>query len=92
MNLFVKVGHGRFHDILPKEYSGTFPELLWGKMIYYNFFFVTDTPWAYPLCSRVLMLNPNVGEIVETSSPVNFFKIVVFPALSRPLKWKKALV
>jgi hypothetical protein len=27
---------GRFNDILPKEYSGTFPELLWGKMIYYK--------------------------------------------------------
>jgi hypothetical protein len=25
-----KVCNGRFHDILPKEYSGTFPELLWG--------------------------------------------------------------
>jgi hypothetical protein len=36
MNLFVKVSHGRFHDILPKEYSGTFPELLWGKMICYK--------------------------------------------------------
>jgi hypothetical protein len=23
MTLFVKVIHGRFHDILPKEYSGT---------------------------------------------------------------------
>jgi hypothetical protein len=28
--LFIKVSHGEFHDILPKEYSGTFPELLWG--------------------------------------------------------------
>jgi hypothetical protein len=27
MNLFAKCG--RFHDILTKEYSGTFPELLW---------------------------------------------------------------
>jgi hypothetical protein len=36
MNLLVKVCHGRFHDILQKEYSGTFPELLWGKMIYYK--------------------------------------------------------
>jgi hypothetical protein len=26
MNLFVKVCHGGFHDILPKEYSGTFPD------------------------------------------------------------------
>ncbi len=26
---FVRVCHGRFHDILPKEYSGTFPEHLW---------------------------------------------------------------
>jgi hypothetical protein len=32
MNLFVKrVCHGIFHDILPKEYSGTFPEFLWGR-------------------------------------------------------------
>ena len=31
------------------------------------------------------MLNPRVGEIVSMSSPLNFFKIVVFPALSRPL-------
>jgi len=25
-----------FHDILPKEYSGTFPDLLWVKTIWYN--------------------------------------------------------
>jgi hypothetical protein len=25
-----KVCHGMFHDILPKEYSGTFLELPWG--------------------------------------------------------------
>lgn len=31
------------------------------------------------------MLNPNVGSIVLISSPLNFFKIVVFPALSSPL-------
>jgi hypothetical protein len=31
MNVFVKVCHGKFHEILPKEYSGTFPELLLGK-------------------------------------------------------------
>ncbi len=36
MSLFVKASHGRFHDILPKEYSGIFPELLWGKMICYK--------------------------------------------------------
>jgi len=36
MNLFVKACHGRFHDILAKEYSGTFPELLLGKMIDYK--------------------------------------------------------
>ena len=39
----------------------------------------------YPLCSTVLILNPKVGEIVLMSSPINFFKMVVFPALSRPL-------
>lgn len=40
---------------------------------------------TYSLCSSVLMLNPNVGSIVLISSPLNFFKIVVLPALSRPL-------
>ena len=40
----------------------------------------------HPLCSSVLMLKPRVGEIVLMSSPLNFFRIVVFPALSRPLK------
>jgi hypothetical protein len=39
----------------------------------------------YPLCSKVLILNPNVGDIVFISSPLNFFNIVVFPALSNPL-------
>lgn len=40
----------------------------------------------YPLCSRVLMLKPSVGEMVLTSSPLNFFRMVVFPALSKPLQ------
>ena len=40
---------------------------------------------THSLCPRVLMLNPNVGSIVLISSPLNFFKIVVLPALSRPL-------
>ena len=40
---------------------------------------------TYPLCSTVLILKPNVGEMVLISSPMNFFKMVVFPALSRPL-------
>jgi len=31
------------------------------------------------------MLKPKVGEIVSISSPLNFFRIVVFPALSSPL-------
>ena len=35
------------------------------------------------------MLNPSVGEIESMSSPLNFFKIVVFPALSKPLQEKK---
>jgi hypothetical protein len=30
MNLLAKVCRGRFHDIMPKEYPGTFPELLCG--------------------------------------------------------------
>jgi hypothetical protein len=32
------------------------------------------------------MLNPSVGEIWEISSPASFLRIVVFPALSRPLQ------
>jgi len=31
LNLFVKVCHRKFHDILPKESSGIFSELLWGE-------------------------------------------------------------
>ena len=31
------------------------------------------------------MLKPSVGEIIDISSPLNFFSIVVFPALSKPL-------
>ena len=42
----------------------------------------------YLLCSKVLILNPNVGDIVWTSSPLNFLRIVVLPALSSPLKIK----
>ena len=42
--------------------------------------------YTYLLCSKVLILNPKVGEIVSISSPLNFFNIVVFPALSNPLK------
>jgi hypothetical protein len=32
MKLLVRVCHGRFHDMLPKEYTGTFPELFLEKM------------------------------------------------------------
>lgn len=35
------------------------------------------------------MLKPKVGEIVSTSWPISFFKNVVFPALSSPLKTLK---
>lgn len=31
------------------------------------------------------MLNPSVGDILEISSPTNRLRMVVFPALSRPL-------
>ncbi|CAD6231886.1 GSCOCG00001637001-RA-CDS [Cotesia congregata] len=33
----------------------------------------------------VFILNPSVGDIVSMGSPMYLFKIVVFPALSRPL-------
>jgi len=39
----------------------------------------------YLLWSNVLMLKPNVGSIVLVGSPLYFFNIVVFPALSKPL-------
>ena len=42
--------------------------------------------FSHPLCSAVFILNPNVGDILVMSSPVNFFSMVVFPALSRPLQ------
>lgn len=38
-----------------------------------------------PLCSKVFILNPNVGEIVSIGSPLNLLRIVVLPALSNPL-------
>lgn len=41
---------------------------------------------THPFRIRVLILNPKVGEMSEISSLFNFFNIVVFPALSRPLK------
>ena len=46
---------------------------------------LTRNKYYYPLCSKVFMLKPKVGEIVSISSPLNFFRIVVFPALSSPL-------
>ncbi len=39
----------------------------------------------YFLCSKVLILKPSVGEMVSISSPLYLFKIVVLPALSKPL-------
>lgn len=41
---------------------------------------VAHLPWA-----NVLMLNPNVGLTLIMSSPLSFFRIVVLPALSKPL-------
>lgn len=38
------------------------------------------------LCVNVLILNPSVGLMQLISSLFNFFRMVVFPALSRPLK------
>ncbi len=63
---------------------------------HYNYYYYYYYPWcstlisclsshAHPLCSAVFILKPNVGEIVVISSPVNFLRIVVLPALSSPL-------
>lgn len=40
-----------------------------------------------PRCSSVLMLKPSVGAISVMSSPLNFFRMVVLPALSSPKEW-----
>lgn len=40
---------------------------------------------AYLPCMNVLILNPKVGLMPDMSSLFNFLRIVVFPALSRPL-------
>lgn len=45
-----------------------------------------DSSLILPLCSKVLILNPRVGEIVSMGSPLNRLRIVVLPALSRPLR------
>lgn len=37
-------------------------------------------------CAKVFMLNPSVGLMLLMSSPLSFFRIVVFPALSKPLR------
>lgn len=41
---------------------------------------------VYPSRIKVLMLNPRVGLTWEISPPASFFRIVVLPALSRPLQ------
>ena len=41
--------------------------------------------FAYFPCTNVLILNPRVGLTLLTSSPLIHLRIVVFPALSRPL-------
>ncbi|TNN85235.1 Basic leucine zipper transcriptional factor ATF-like 3 [Liparis tanakae] len=46
---------------------------------------LSTTHTSPSVLSNVLMLKPSVGEMVLTSSPLNFFRMVVFPALSRPL-------
>ncbi len=42
----------------------------------------------HPLNAMVLILKPNVGLIVVMSSPFNRLTMVVFPALSSPLRDK----
>lgn len=61
-------------------------------MIFVDFIYLNDfcPPTShilslYPRCSNVLMLKPSVGEIVSIGSPLKRFKIVVLPALSKPL-------
>ena len=48
-------------------------------------FNLTEAVLSYFPCTNVLILNPRVGHTLLTSSPLSHFRIVVFPALSRPL-------
>ena len=41
---------------------------------------------THPSCMNVLILNPSVGLTAMKSSPLSLFKMVVFPALSSPLR------
>lgn len=43
---------------------------------------------AHLACTNVLILNPRVGLTDMMSSPLRRFKMVVLPALSRPLEFK----
>ena len=43
---------------------------------------------GYPLCARVFISKPRVGLVFETSSLLSFFTMVVFPALSKPLRFQ----
>jgi hypothetical protein len=48
-------------------------------------FCTVDIQTTYLPCTNVLILKPRVGLMVEMSSPLSFLRMVVFPALSRPL-------
>jgi len=44
---------------------------------------------THPSCTKVLILNPSVGLTAMKSSPSSLFKMVVFPALSSPLRGRE---
>ncbi len=71
MNLFVKVCHGRFHDILPKEYFGTFPDLLRGKMICYKLRCLLTIG-----VSQILLLTRLIHEIKVFHAKQTFYYII----------------
>jgi len=48
-------------------------------------FCTLDRHITYFPCTKVLILKPRVGLTVEISSSLSFLRMVVFPALSRPL-------
>lgn len=50
-----------------------------------SFVMRSDGQTTYLPCTNVLILKPMVGLMVEMSSPLSFLRMVVFPALSRPL-------
>lgn len=58
---------------------------IWKAASFCNVDGQTEGQTTHLPCTNVLILKPMVGLMVEMSSPLSFLRMVVFPALSRPL-------